>query len=205
MVGVLDVDPELLQREHGLAAQVRARVERREVEVAALVEHLRRAAVRLGRAEVEVLELGPDVELVEAHPPHALERAAHDPARVALVGLAAGNLDVAEHPAGRLVLGAPGKDVEGRGVRHRDHVGLLDRVEAGDRRAVEAHAALEGVVQLFPVDGEALQLAQDVGEPEADEADVALVADRGYVLGRLGGVVCQRRLLLLSGSGRAVP
>ena len=46
VVGVLDVDPQLLQREHRLAAHVRAGVERRQVEVAALVEHLGRAASR---------------------------------------------------------------------------------------------------------------------------------------------------------------
>jgi hypothetical protein len=70
----------------------------------------------------------------------------------------------------------------------------MSNVEAsgiGDGRAVEAHAALEGVLELFPVDREALEVAQDVGEPEADESNVALVTDRGNVLRRLGGVVSQ--------------
>ena len=40
VVGVLHVDAELLEREHGLAADVGAGVERRQVEVAALVEDL---------------------------------------------------------------------------------------------------------------------------------------------------------------------
>src|SRR5438552_1201275 len=40
----------------------------------------------------------------------------------------------------------------------------------------------EGVVQLGGVDREGLQLAQDVGEPEADEADIALGHDRLDVL-----------------------
>ena len=40
VVRVLDVDPELLEREDRLAADVGAGVERRQVEVAALVEHL---------------------------------------------------------------------------------------------------------------------------------------------------------------------
>jgi hypothetical protein len=69
--------------------------------------------------------------------------------------------------------------------RSGDHVGLLDRVEAGDRRAVEAHAALEGVVELVLVDREALQLAEDVGEPEPDEADVPLLDDGLDVVGGL--------------------
>ena len=86
MVGVLDVDAELLEREHGLAAHVRAGVERRQVEVAALVEHLGAAAV----AEEEVLELGTDVEGVEAHRLGALERPPQHVARVALVGVRSG-------------------------------------------------------------------------------------------------------------------
>src|SRR3954452_19838635 len=174
VVRVLDVDAQLLEREHGLAAHVRAGVERREVEVAALVEGLRAAAV----LEVEVLELGTDVEGVEAHLVHALERATEHVARVALVRRALRREDVAEHPPDALALGAPRQDREGRRVRHRDHVRLLDRVEARDRRAVEAHAPLERVVELGDVDRERLQLTQDVGEPEADEAHVALVADR---------------------------
>ena len=47
VVGVLDVDAQLLEREHGLAAHVRAGVERGQVEVAALVEDL---GCRLGFA-----------------------------------------------------------------------------------------------------------------------------------------------------------
>ena len=167
--------PSLLQGEDGLAAQVGARVERGQVEVAALVERLGDAALRFRRAEVEELELGTDVVGVEAHLFGAFQRPLHDPARVALVRAAAGDADVAEHARDRVfLLGAPGQQVEGRRVRHGEHVGLLDRVEAGDRGPVEAHPAFEGVVQLGGVDREALQLPEDVGEPEADEADVVL-------------------------------
>ena len=59
VVGVLDVDAELLEREDRLAAHVGAGVERGEVEVAALVEDLGLLArLRPGVAEVEELELG---------------------------------------------------------------------------------------------------------------------------------------------------
>src|ERR671921_888633 len=87
------LDAELLQRQDGLAPDVGAGVERREVEVAAVVEHLGRARV----LEQEVLELGADVERVEAHVAHALLGAPEDVARVALVGLALGRADVGEH------------------------------------------------------------------------------------------------------------
>ena len=198
VVGVLDVDAHLLQREDGVAAHVGAGVERGQVEVAALVEDLGHAALRLGGAEVEELELGADVVGVEAHLLGPLHRPLQDPARVALVGAAAGDADVAEHARDRvLVLGAPGDQGEGRGIGHGDHVRLLDRVEAGDRGAVEAHAAVEGVLELGGVDREALQLAEHVGEPEADEADVVLLDDLDDVSGAMG-LLCHSGLLGLS-------
>ena len=132
------------------------------------------------------------------------QRAAQHVARVALVGLALGRQDVAEHPADALLLGPPGQHRERRRVRHGDHVGLLDRVEAGDRGAVEAHPALEGVVELGGVDRERLQLAQDVGEPEPDEADLALLDERLDV-GRGLGLVGHRRQLASSRPGARWP
>jgi len=139
VVAVLDVDAELLEGEDGLPPDIGSRVERREVEVAALVEGLGGLAV----AEEEVLELGADVEDVEAHRPGPLNRAAEDVSGVPLVGRPLWCEDVAEHPGDALLLRAPGKHGEGRRVGHRDHVGLFDRVEAGDRGSVEADATLE--------------------------------------------------------------
>ena len=170
VVGVLDVDPQLLQRQHRLAAHVRARVERRQVEVAAFVEHLRRARV----FEQEVLELGPTLNVSKPIDLRPLHRPAQHVARIALVRRSLGRDHVAEHPSHALLLRAPRQHRERARVGHRDHVRLLDRVEARDRRAVEAHPRLERVVQLGRVDRERLQLAEDVREPEADEADVAL-------------------------------
>uniref|UniRef100_A0A6J5ZZ65 Unannotated protein n=1 Tax=freshwater metagenome TaxID=449393 RepID=A0A6J5ZZ65_9ZZZZ len=178
VVAVLDMDPELLQCEHRLAAHVGAGVKRRQVEVAALVENL--GAV--GILEEEVLELGPDVEGVKTHPFHPCDRTSQHLARVALVGSPFGRLDVAEHARHALLFGTPRKDGEGRRIGHRDHVRLLNRVEAGDRRTVEAHPALERVVELVDSNRERLQLTEDVGEPKADEADVALGAERLYVI-----------------------
>ena len=78
MVGVLDVDAELLQRQDRLPAHVGAGVERGQVEVAALVEDLGAAVAGARVLEVEVLELGPDVVGVEAEVLGALERAPQD-------------------------------------------------------------------------------------------------------------------------------
>src|SRR5947208_1539243 len=62
-MGVLDVDAELLERQHRLATEIGAGIQRGEVEVAALVEDLGRLAV----AEVEVLQLSEDVREPEAN------------------------------------------------------------------------------------------------------------------------------------------
>ena len=190
VVGVLDLDPELLEREHGVAADVGPGVERREVEVAAEVERLG----ALGVAEQEVLELRPDEEVVEPHLVRALHGAAQHVPRVALVRLALRRQHVGEHArdAAAVLLRPPREHVERRRVGHRDHVRLLDRVEAGDRRAVEAHPALERVVELLGVDRERLQLPEDVGEPEPDEADPALLDERLDVVLGLRPVVLGR-------------
>ncbi len=181
VVGVLDVDAQLLQRQHRLAAHVRAGVQRRQVEVAALVQHLGRRGV----SEQEVLELRAHVERVEAHRLRALDRAAQHMARVALVRGFLGRDHVAEHAPHALLLRTPRQHRERARVGHRDHVRLLDRVEARDRGAVEAHPRLERVVKLRRVDRERLQLPEDVREPEADEADVVLAHERLHVLRRL--------------------
>ena len=108
VVGVLHVDAELLERQHGLAPDVGAGVERREVEVAALVEDLGHAVLGPGVPKVEVLELRPDIEIREAHGLGALERAPKHVARVALVRLPAWRDHVAEHARHALVFRPPG-------------------------------------------------------------------------------------------------
>ena len=61
------------------------------------------------------------------------------------------------------------------GVGPGEDVALLHAGEAVDRRTVERHALLEGVLQLDRADGEALELAEDVREPQPHEADAALL------------------------------
>jgi hypothetical protein len=164
-VDILDRDAHRLERAHGLLAQLARGVERRHREIPALVERLRRLVV----SEEEVLELGADVERVEAERRHALERPAQDVTRIAVVGTAVGRDDVADHPGDLRLALLPGHELEGVRVRDRDHVRLLDRVEPGDRRAVEAHSVVEGVGDLTRGHREALEVALDVGEPEEDE------------------------------------
>jgi hypothetical protein len=97
--------------------------------------------------------------------------------RVALVRRALGREDVADDPRDALLLGAPRQDRERARVGLGDHVGLLDRVEAGDRGAVERDAFGERLLEVLAADAERLELPEDVREPQAHEADVALLDD----------------------------
>ncbi len=162
---VLDRDPHRLERPDRVAADSGRRVHRRLREVAALVERLGAVLV----LEQEVLRLRADVERVEAHRLHAVERASEREARVAVIRLAVRRDDVADHPAFQPVR----QNAEGGRIGDRDHVRLLDRVEARDRRAVEAHAVVEGARQLAPRDREALQMPLEIGEPEQHVLDAA--------------------------------
>ena len=104
-----------------------------------------------------------------------LQVAAQHLARVALERRAVEVVDVAEHPGlGRLRV-APRQHLERVRVGDREDVALLDAAEAVDRRAVEGHAVLERVLQLGGADRKALQVAEHVGEPQADEAHAALL------------------------------
>src|SRR5437763_5762078 len=178
---VLDRDPHRLERANRLLPQLARGVHRRHREVPALVERLRALVV----AEKEVLELGPDVERVEAERRHPLERAAQHVARIALVGLPVGGDDVADHARDLRLALLPWHELEGVRIGDRDHVGFLDRVEARDRRAVEAHAVVERVLDLARRDREALEVPFDVGEPEQDELDAFLLDALPHLLARL--------------------
>jgi hypothetical protein len=55
-------------------------------------------------------------------------------------------------------------------IGHQHHVGLVDRLPAGDRGAVEHRAFFEEVlVDHGLVEGHVLQLAARVGEAEVDD------------------------------------
>ncbi len=100
-----------------------------------------------------------------------------DAARVAVVGLACGWL---QHVAGddHSGLGEERIDRGGDRVEHQAHIGLVDRLPAGDRGAVE-HDAL-GKRVLFDhadVESHMLPLAARIGEAQVDVFDV-VVLDR---------------------------
>ena len=177
MVGVLDRNGHLLELEREVTAQVAGGVVRREVEVAGVVErHGHGGPARDGRVllEVEELELGAHVQHVAG-----LVRGAEGPvearARVAGERVSLRGADVAEDARNAALGGAPRKDLERAHVREGEHVGLLERGEAINGRAVEADTLLERLLEVLGGDGERLEVAEHVGEPKAHEADVALL------------------------------
>src|SRR5205085_3160098 len=117
--------------------------------------------------EEEVLRLRTYVERVEAQRLHPLERAPKREAGIAGVWLAVGGDDIADHPR-RPAVGQHAERLRGG---DRDHVRLLDRVEAGDRRAVEAHSVVECALDLADRDREALQMRFEIGEAEKNVLD----------------------------------
>jgi hypothetical protein len=90
-------------------------------------------------------------------------------ARVTLVALHGHGLDhVAAQIHRRLLIERI--DHGGRGIRHQNHVGLVDALPAGDRRAVEHLAvAEEPLIHETRRDGDVLFLAQRVGKAEIGE------------------------------------
>jgi hypothetical protein len=133
-----------------------------------------RAGWGVGRLEDEELHLGCDVER-EPLVARSAEVPLQHIARVAFEGFLRQVFDVAEHARDGGVLAAPRDDLERVGIGDREHVGFLDARVALDRRPVEGHAFLERGFELRRRDGEALERAEHVGEPEPHEANAALL------------------------------
>ena len=95
-------------------------------------------------------------------------------ARVAGVGRAGQRVEHGEGQVQRLVLAERVEHGGGR-VRYQQHVGLVDRLEAADRRSVEHPALGEHVrVERLHRNGEVLHGARQVTEPDVNELHVFL-------------------------------
>ena len=174
VVAELHRDAHRFERLDRAPAEVRGRVVAGLVEVAAGVGR-RRGPPVVGQVAQQVeLDLGVHV----AGEPRVLGAREVAPQHVARIGPGrrpVGHGDVAEHPR-RVVAavgGLPRQHLEGRRVRARDHVRLEHPAEALDRRPVEADALGEGPLELGRRDRHRLEVAEDVGEPQPHEADVA--------------------------------
>ena len=78
-------------------------------------------------------------------------------------------------------VGSVGEGIEhgGLGLRHEEHVALVDRLPAANAGAVEAQAVLEDVfVQLVHRNREVLPDAREVHESQVDRLDIFFPAQR---------------------------
>ena len=196
---------------HHLGTQVLELVHRRNREVALLVPRLVREVrrtVELAFASgvphafdrVEEVVAGVLV-LVEAHRVEDVElgfrtevrsvgqagrlqvrlRLLHDVARVAGVRLAGERVADVHVDVQRHVL-AERVEHGGVGIGDQEHVGLLDLLEAADRRTVESETVLEDVLrQLVSRHREVLHQTREVTEPNVDDLDVVVLDELQYV------------------------
>jgi len=178
--GVLHGNAHGFEGADGFFAQVPGDVGGGEVEERCFVQGAGRASV-FWRSEVEELDVGCDEE-VEAERAGFVEVATQHLARVATERRAVEIVDVAEHTGFGSVTVGPRQHDEGVGIGDGQHVAFLDPREAVDRRAVEAHAVLEGVLQFGRTDGEALEVAQDVGEPQTDQPNATFLDGAEHVV-----------------------
>ena len=164
----LDVEAHRLEREHDLAPDVLALIDRAQVEVARGVVGLGRRDAVLGLKEEE-LRLGAGVHRVAlrgGHRDHLLQAGA----RVADERLAVRRVDVADHPRDLLAGRAgPREHAERREVGTEVHVRLFDADEPFDRRSVEHDVAVERLLELAIGNLDVLDGAEDVGELQAHE------------------------------------
>ena len=137
-------------------------------------------AVR-GPAQQEVLELGPDLQLVSERG-GALERAAQDRARAERPRLA---LD--RHVAGEAGdVRLPGQDRQAARIGHRDHVGVVRALaDVAGGEPGEPGAVGEQVVEVMGGHELGARLAVHVDELREQELDAAVLDDPPDVVGVL--------------------
>ena len=182
VVGGLELEAHLLEGHLDVPAAVLAAVERSDVEVGGGVVRVDgRVAVGV-ELEEEELGLGADVHRV-AEVGGLAQHALQVRARIARKGSAVRVGDVADQAGGAGGLGAaPGQHRVGGGVGQEVHVGLLDALEAADRRAVEHELVVERLLELVDGNRDVLDRAVRLGELQPDERDVVTPAAFDHLL-----------------------
>ena len=183
VLGVLDADAHLFERQYRSTSQLTRGVIGQEVEVTAAVDR-HRGDRRVEAFEVEVLDLGRDEERVTLGAGLA-EDASQLLARAAVEGRAVDVDDVTKDPRHAGALFVPGEELERREVRSRASAtsDSLGAREAVDGAAVKGHALVEGVLEFGRRDVKGLVATEHVGEPQLDEANAAFLHGSQYVLG----------------------
>ena len=116
----------------------------------------------------------------EAHLRSLVEHALEHAAGIRCADFAVGGEHITEHAGGVVFLAAPGQNLEGGGVRLQQHVGFVDAGETLNRGTIEAQALVEGAFYLGGRERNGFEGADHVGEPETNEADVALFDGAQY-------------------------
>ena len=173
VVGSLDLEAHLLQRQADLAAGALAVIQRAQVEVTGLVGGGGGGVAGLIGLEEEELALRADVEGV-AHVGGLLQHALEHAAGIAHEGGAVRIVHVADQAGNLAVLRSPGKHREGIQIRIEVLVGLVDANEAFNGAAVDHDLVVDSLLNLGCGDGDILQLTENVGELHADELHVSL-------------------------------
>jgi hypothetical protein len=177
---VLHRDAHGLQGANCLLAQIPGDVGGGEVEERRLVQRSWRTPF-LGRSEIEELDVGRDEE-VESESARLVQVASQHLAGITAERRAIQIVDVAEHAGLGSVAVGPGQHHESVGVGDGQNVTLLNARETIDGRTIEAHAVLEGVLQFGGADGEALQIPQDVGEPQTNQPHTSFLDGAEHVI-----------------------
>ncbi len=208
MVVLFDQEPHIGHHREHLGSEIGLAVDRRHREIAALD---RRPVAGIAVGEFLVRDVGPLLAVDLVHRPvhaglvaHIVEdeefglrtekRLVADPGRNQVpLGLFRGRARVAGIglPGQRLVhvakddqRGLRRKRVQhrGRAIRHQHHVGIVDRLPPGDRRAVEHHPLVQKILaDRAHVMRQMLPLAARIGEAEVDILDLVLLDQLHYL------------------------
>ena len=180
VVAEFDGNADFFKHGHCLAAEVLHDAAGGVVKVGFVVHgHGESIGAELGGFEQVELNFGRGVA-GEAHLRGLVEHALEHAAGVGGADLAVGGKHVTEHAGGVVFLAAPGQDLEGGGVRLQQHVGFVDAGETLNRGAVKAQALIEGAFYFSRCERHGFEGADHIGEPETDEADVALFDGAQY-------------------------
>ncbi len=191
--GVLRRHREIALLEADVMAEIAAFIVRVGVDRQLHRIELEAGVVRAGRVfhvvEDEELGLGPEIDRIADA--QALDQAfglSGDRARIAGVGLAGQRLQrIADQDHRRFR--EERVDAGALGVGHELHVGLVDRLPAGDGGAVEHDAFAEGVlVDGGDVGSDVLPLAARVGKPKIDVFHVVVLDHLQGIFGRSHGM-----------------
>ena len=169
MMRILNGNAHFLEREHGFAAKVGCVVERRQIEIAALIDGLRRRIA----LEAEILDRRADVDRI-AHRARALQHIHEHMARIARSRRPVRRAQIAEHARHAVVARTPRQHLEGRRVGMHEHIGILQARKPVDGRAIEADAFFKRDFNIGGRNGDVFQIAENIGEPQSQKANVAL-------------------------------